>query len=147
MRHTEIMRRITGALAIIFVLCANQGVVLASATPSKVRLEIMSGVRVTGTVTLSPVCPVARNPPDPACAPKPYRTALQIRHRSSGTLAKTVSTSTSGTFVLTLAPGAYVLQVKKGVSVSIYPRCTPIDFVVAPRKPLHLEMSCDTGIR
>lgn len=154
------MKRFASALVLGLTLCMVQGEILINTASAnliyqvrgtnaglKVTQEIIKSVRVTGRVTLSPVCPVEHNPPDPACAPRPYRTTLKIRHLVSGTVYRTVSTNALGTFALSMAPGRYILQVKNRVNLSGYPRCTPLDFVVVAKKPLHLEMSCDTGIR
>lgn len=34
--------------------------------------------KVSGKILLGPTCPVMKNPPDPACADKPYETSIQI---------------------------------------------------------------------
>src|SRR3989338_9714702 len=56
-------------------------------------LPYESGVK--GTISLGPTCPVMRDPPDPACADKPYATAVTIRPlRASSPLARGGSVST-----------------------------------------------------
>jgi hypothetical protein len=150
----------TGALALVLILCMMQNITLVNSahagylSDSKdtrieldVRQQKVSQVRVTGKVTLSPVCPVVRFPPDPACAPRPYKTTLQIKRSVGGAIYKTITTNALGTFAIALVPGRFILQVKRGTNAPIYPRCAPLDFVVTAKKPLHLEMSCDTGIR
>ena len=149
-----------GALALTLTLCIVQNLVLVNTAQAsylsdskntRIELEVLkqvvSSVRVTGKVTLSPVCPVVRFPPDPACAPRPYKTTLQIKRSVGGTIYKTITTNALGTFAIALVPGRFILQVKRGTNAPIYPRCAPLDFVVTAKKPLHLEMSCDTGIR
>jgi hypothetical protein len=154
------MKRFIGALAFALALGIVQNGILvntahasnlrdseAMSTALRMSGQAISSVRVSGKVTLSPVCPVEHNPPDPSCAPKPYKTTLQIKYMADGTFYRAVATNTKGAFALALAPGRYILQVKKGINSSIYPRCADLEFIVTPKKPLHLEMSCDTGIR
>lgn len=139
------MKSLTRALAIGLALSLLQSGVWANAATST-QLPTSHG-RVSGRVVLSPVCPVQHIPPDPACAPKPYKTTLLIRGQVSGHLYKTVRTSSTGTFALLMAPGKYILQVKQGAIVSMYPRCAVVKFAVAPKKAVKLLMNCDTGIR
>ena len=135
--------RSIGALGL--ALCVLQSGVLATAAPA--TRQVISHSRVTGRVVLSPVCPVVHLPPDPACAPKPYKTLLQIKNQVNSRVYRTLATSALGTFSLLMAPGRYILQVRQGTNVSRYPRCTAVKFIVAPGKALKLLMNCDTGIR
>lgn len=139
------MKSLTRVLAIALGLGLLQSGVWANAATS--TLPPTSHGRVSGRVVLSPVCPVQHIPPDPACAPKPYKTTLLIRGQASGHLYKTVLTSSTGTFALLMAPGKYILQVKHRAIVSMYPRCADVNFVVVPKKAVKLLMMCDTGIR
>jgi hypothetical protein len=99
---------------------------------------------VHGQVLLGPICPVQRNPPDPACAPKPYKTTISILRTTSGVVYKKVATSSAGRFTLSLSPGMYVLRARGG---SVYPRCTDTRVKVLARKSLTVIVNCDTGIR
>jgi hypothetical protein len=103
-----------------------------------------SGVR--GTVTLGPTCPVEKNPPDPACAPKGFATSIAVFKGStaSGNIYKTVGTDASGTFTIALDPGTYTFQPKGG---SPLPRCSAQTVTVSPRMFNELSLQCDTGIR
>ncbi|MDO8559867.1 MAG: hypothetical protein Q7S23_02395 [bacterium] len=103
-----------------------------------------SGVR--GTVTLGPTCPVMRDPPDPDCADKPYKTTVQViavgSPRSSPfALAES---DAEGHYQVMLPPGEYALQPVGG---SVYPRCGTQTVTVEPGVVKELNFSCDTGIR
>ena len=102
---------------------------------------------ILGQDLLSPTCPVERNPPDPACAPKPYVTSLNIWSTRSGKAYKPVKTNTVGVFKLSLAPGPYVIQVQKNANGSAFPRCSKTSFSVVSHKTTKLIVKCDTGIR
>lgn len=102
---------------------------------------------VSGVVLLSPICPVEHLPPDPACAPRPYKTSLYIRSKVNGTVYRPVPTNVKGAFNLSLTPGSYLLRVAKSRNGSIYPRCSDLIVIVVGKKTLHVTMNCDTGIR
>ena len=139
------VKRFRSSVVLLIALSFLQSGVWASAAPA--TRQVMSHSPVSGHVVLSPVCPVEHLPPDPACAPKPYKTILQIKSQVNGRVYRTLATSASGTFSLLMAPGRYILQVRRGAYLSKYPRCTPVNFVVVPKTALKLLMDCDTGIR
>ena len=139
------MKRLRSSVAVLLAFSIVQSAAWATAAPA--TKQAISHSRVSGRVVLSPVCPVEHLPPDPACAPKPYKTILQIRSQVNGRVYRTLATSALGTFSLLMAPGRYILQLRQGAYVSKYPRCTPVNFVVLPKTALKLLMNCDTGIR
>jgi hypothetical protein len=99
---------------------------------------------VHGQVLLGPTCPVERIPPDPACAPKPYKTMIKILRTATGASYKKVVTDASGRFTISLAPATYILRAK---GASIYPRCTDLKIIVIAKKSQIVKIDCDTGIR
>ncbi|MDO8741956.1 MAG: hypothetical protein Q7J45_00255 [bacterium] len=101
-----------------------------------------SGVR--GSVTLSPTCPVERMPPDPACAPKPYATAVTVYRAGSKSPLILGNSNASGAFEFSLAPGSYTLSAKGG---QVLPRCSEVFVTVQPNMYTSTAISCDTGIR
>lgn len=102
---------------------------------------------VVGRVILGPTCPVERIPPDPACAPKPFTTAIDIWSTWTGSSYQPVSTNANGLFKLSLPPGAYSLAVSQPSGSSPYPRCTAIEISVVAKKSKNVTVNCDTGIR
>lgn len=101
-----------------------------------------SGVR--GTVLLGPTCPVMRDPPDPACAEKPYATAIVVYRADSQSPFVIGNSDTSGAFEFSLPPGAYTLSAKGG---TMLPRCTETKVTVVSKTYLTTTIPCDTGIR
>lgn len=101
-----------------------------------------SGVR--GSVTLSPICPVERIPPDPACAPKPYTTPITVYRAGSKTPLLLGSSDKLGAFSFSLAPGSYTLSAKGG---QVLPRCSDVFVTVSSNTYVPTSISCDTGIR
>ena len=98
---------------------------------------------VDGHVTLSPVCPVERMPPDPQCAPKPYQTSVEVSF-NGGVIVKTIQSNVDGSFTLTLPFGSYVIEALGG---NVYPRCSPVPLEIRNTKTISVDLSCDTGIR
>ncbi len=98
---------------------------------------------VKGKVTLSPVCPVERIPPDPACAPKPYATTIKIFSVVGNNLIRTVQTDGNGKYSVNIPFGNYNFQASGG---SVYPSC-PIKKVSVNSNLINVDISCDTGIR
>ena len=99
---------------------------------------------VRGQVLLGPICPVERIPPDPACAPKPYQTKIDIFYGASKIAYKSIATDSSGSFTLSLISGSYVLRAAGG---PVYPRCTDLSIQVIAGRTEKVIVNCDTGIR
>jgi hypothetical protein len=96
-----------------------------------------------GRVTISPTCPTERTPPDPKCAPKPYKTVVTIRN-PQGTVVAQQPTDEQGAFQLQLPSGTYSLIPKSGEPL---PRCAAKDVIVKAHAEMTAALSCDSGIR
>ena len=110
---------------------------------SSVKKDVGSTGTVTGIVTLSPICPVERMPPEPQCAPKPYQTKIEVFTTDGTELVKVIQTGTDGRFAVTLPLGDYSFQAGKG---KVMPSCSPIEVRVQNATAV-VDISCDTGIR
>ena len=99
---------------------------------------------VNGSVTLSPICPVERIPPDPKCAPKPLETDIQVFAVNGDTPIKTVRSRSDGSFNVTLPYGDYTLQPVGG---NPFPRCSSTTLTLQTSLLNNVSLSCDTGIR
>lgn len=103
-----------------------------------------SGIK--GTVSLGPTCPVMKNPPDPACADKPYAVKLQLVSSGGSFVIKEFSSNTDGTFSVEIPPGEYL--VRSAPTMDIYPICRSSNTVVVNKGAYtNVDISCDTGIR
>jgi hypothetical protein len=128
------VRRIDSPLLIVVLALS-----LAVPAVSSARAE----ATVRGRVLAGPTCPVER-PGDPACAPRPVVAAITVS-TPGGRVIRTIRSSASGRFTLTLARGAYLLKPRAlsgalpvGRAVRIHVRAGRITRVV---------LSMDTGIR
>ena len=111
-------------------------------TPTPVT-EVKSGVQ--GHVTIGPTCPVVREPADPNCADKPYKTTLVLSStiigRNGGVL---IQTDEKGMFTDLLPPGTYMIRSQ---SSSMLPRLEPVTFEVVANRFTQLNLQFDSGIR
>ena len=114
--------------------------------PSAIK-KLPGNGTVIGRVILGPICPVERIPPDSACAPKPYKTMINIFSTWTGSSYKSVSTDANGSFKLSLSPGVYSLEVSQPSGGSLYPRCAVLKIFVVAKKVQNVTVNCDTGIR
>lgn len=106
-------------------------------------LPYQSGIK--GTVTLGPTCPVMRNPPDPQCADKPYKTTVSVSRTSDTShVFATTESGTDGTFQFSLPPGDYTVKASGG---AVLPRCGDVATNVSASAYTDIAISCDTGIR
>jgi hypothetical protein len=104
-------------------------------------------VRVTGHVTAGPVCPVERNPPDPACAPRPVAGGhVTVVDEASGAIVATAATDQNGAYAVDVPPGTYELRAEAdppGIGGT-----TPVPFVADARNQgMTVDIELDTGIR
>ncbi|MFA6533701.1 MAG: hypothetical protein WCT37_00850 [Patescibacteria group bacterium] len=99
---------------------------------------------VDGAVTLGPICPVEKNPPEPKCAPQPYHIRIQITKTGDPAFAQEITSGADGKIGVGLEPGTYEFS---PVSGGVLPRCAPVTAVVKPSAWTTIVITCDTGIR
>lgn len=98
-----------------------------------------------GQVTISPICPVERNPPEPSCAPRGYVTEVSALDLKTGRdVGATTKTTSNGTFIMDLFPGSYSIRAKSG---AVYPKCQDVTVTVYANASSSVSLSCDSGIR
>jgi hypothetical protein len=121
------------------------GLVAACQAPAVGPSVDATGVDVTGVAQAGPVCPVERQPPDPACADRPVAGALLVVTENGNEVART-TTAADGSFHLRLAPGDYQLvpQPVAGLMGTAAPIALAVRKGVAPAP---LVVAYDTGIR
>jgi hypothetical protein len=94
-----------------------------------------------------PTCPVERDPPDPACAPRPVAGAPVVVSPADGreiAVAQGV-TDGDGHLRLTVPPGDYV--VTAGAVEGLMGTAQPVGVSVAAGGTTEVELAYDTGIR
>jgi len=130
---------LTALAALILLVTACLGPPGSSATGTTTQ-------SVTGRATAGPVCPVERNPPDPACAARPVAGAVLVIQNQTGAEVARAITDQDGRFSVALAPGAYRLVPQPVAGLLGGGR--PMDFQVGTGETLPpLAVTYDTGIR
>ena len=100
---------------------------------------------VSGQVMAGPVCPVVRDPPDPACADRPVPDAtLVIEIGGAGDVIR-VTSDEAGHFQLVLPPGDYVLVPQPVDGLMGTAAAQP--FHIDADRTVELSVVYDTGIR
>ncbi len=133
--------------ALDIIQCPN-GKYVARIAP---RCEFDCGAPITnqkvgslsGRVTISPVCPVERIPPDPNCAPRGYQTGIQII--SDDHFVEQINSDQNGYFYVLLKSGTYDLR---PIAANVLPRCNDASGVIIQDNATTTVMiDCDSGIR
>ena len=114
----------------------------ATAWP-RVSATARTGIR--GTATAGPVCPVEKNPPDPACAPRPVAGAVIIIRDTSGKEIARVTTANDGTYVAEVPAGNYVIEPQPVQGLLGTPG--PTSVAVNKGATSLVDVGYDTGIR
>lgn len=124
---------VLSALIIITVACTP-----AEPAPGAGFIEVRA---VAG-----PVCPVERDPPDPACAPRPVPDARIVVHpMGEPDVVAEGSTDHAGIVLLEVAPGDYV--VAGGEVAGMFGVPEPTGTSVRTGMTTFVELAWDTGIR
>ncbi len=109
----------------------------ATGTADPISLQI--------ALTAGPTCPVVRNPPDPACAPRPVANAEINAYDISGNLAATGTSGVDGLATAQLPAGAYFVVATAVEGLMGQPE--PLAFAAVGGDAVMLTFTYDTGIR
>ena len=117
------------------------------AVPAELWPSQASGIRtgIGGTATAGPVCPVEKNPPDPACAPRPVAGAVIVIRDASGKEIARVTTANDGTYFADVPAGGYVIEPQAAQGLLGTPG--PTSIVVSEGVTSRVDLGYDTGIR
>jgi hypothetical protein len=100
-----------------------------------------------GKVTIGPICPVERIPPDPRCTapPEAYTSREVIVYLRNGQIYQRKHFNPDGTYLFKLSAGDYVLDIPRaGVGGS---KDLPYRFSIRAGEAIVFNFSIDTGIR
>ncbi|MFA5944378.1 MAG: hypothetical protein WC876_07935 [Candidatus Thermoplasmatota archaeon] len=101
---------------------------------------------IEGTAMMGPTCPVQRDPPDPACADRPYEGDLVVTTPDQGRVIKGFTTDAQGEFRVAVAPGDH--SIRNDPASDNLPWCSVQGTItVVAGAFTRVEVSCDTGIR
>jgi len=100
-----------------------------------------------GKVSIGPICPVERNPPDPACLPTAQTyAAWPIGVYKGSTLVDTLEPMPpDGSYSLELPVGSYTLNLEEQMGIGA--DNLPAEIVLYADKTTTFDVEIDTGIR
>ncbi len=112
-----------------------------------VAIPTSGGPWLVGVATASPVCPVERLPPDPACAPRPVAGATVVVLDPLGQEVARATTGADGTFLVSVPAGH--LRVEAAPVAGLMGAPPPIDAIVPSGAGAWAQVALvyDTGIR
>jgi len=98
-----------------------------------------------GKVSIGPLCPVERDPPDPSCMlTKETYDAWPLYVFDDGNKLAKIEPDAEGYFRVELPPGNYVVDLDKETR---FRGGLPVEIVIKSDEIVKLEISLDTGIR
>jgi hypothetical protein len=100
---------------------------------------------ITGQALAGPTCPVAKLPPDPACADRPVPGVVIVITDAAGSVVQSVTTDGEGRYTIKLPPGTYTLtpQPRQGLMRT----AAPATVSLAAGATETVDFAYDTGIR
>jgi len=104
-----------------------------------------TGYAVSGYAHAGPTCPVEQDPTDPACDDRPVAGAVLVVRTTASEVAAEVTTTSDGTFTVTLPPARYTLVPKPVEGLLGTPGEQTLLVVDTPLTGI--DLSYDTGIR
>jgi len=120
---------------------------MPTSSPTERPTQAGGPPRVLGTVTAGPVCPVAKWPPDPQCAPRPVAGAVIVATNAAGAEVGRTTTAADGSYELTLGETGTVLITGLPVKGLMGPP-DPVQVTVSsPGSVERVDLEYDTGIR
>jgi len=142
MTENQIMKTLKRFLSLIFLA----ELTLISGCDNKKNLS--TGI-FEGNISIGPICPVERIPPDPACLPtaetyKAYPVAVFTANGKSKILQ--LMPSLDGTFKVELPPGEYLVNLA-ATPTNIGGSNLPVVISITSEEKTLFDINIDTGIR
>ena len=141
MTEIRFMRTLMRHLGIIIIA----GITLLSGCNNKKNLK--TGF-LEGIISIGPICPVERIPPDPACLPtaetyKAYPVGVYTANGVSKILQ--LMPALDGTFSSELPPGDYLVKLISNQNIG--GGNLPVEISITSQEKTILDINIDTGIR
>ncbi len=122
------------------------GVILYTSCEKKL---IVANGYLKGKISIGPICPVERNPPDTSCMPtaETYKAYSVGIWTSDGMHNITqLSPSLNGSYITELATGNYLVRLENNQSIATGSNL-PVHIVINALDSTLLDINIDTGIR
>jgi len=100
-----------------------------------------------GTITIGPLCPVEKNPPDPACKPtlETYASWPISVWAPDGTQIAQISPALNGSYSLKLTTGNYIIDLDNPARLGQIN--LPKNITISANATTIYDITIDTGIR
>jgi hypothetical protein len=102
-----------------------------------------------GVISIGPLCPVETYPPDPGCLPtaETYKAyPVSVWTPDGNRKVKVINPSLDGSYILSLAPGKYLVMLEIGQNRIIRSNL-PMEVSITANNNFLLNIDIDTGIR
>jgi len=144
LRREDMRALVTVLLGVVLLSCTTPA---GTGGPSPIVSPAGPPPSVTGVVTVGPVCPVERIPPDPSCAPRPVGGAVVEALDASGREVARATTAADGSYLLTVGEtGTFTITAQPMAGFMRTP--TPMTVTLAlPGTTERVDLEFDTGIR
>jgi len=133
-------------LKAIFGFIFLTGLILMSACDKE---KVLNSGWLEGTISIGPICPVEKIPPDPACMPtaETYKAyPVNVYTLNGKVIIARLNPSLDGSFSTELPPGNYQVVLE---TANKYPGGSnlPAEVSIVSQEKTMLSISIDTGIR
>lgn len=111
------------------------------------QIQIFEKGFLEGKVTIGPLCPVEKFPPDPACEPteETYRAwPIVVWTADKKTKIAKIQPNVDGNYKIDLPEGSYIVDLDKQ---HMFGKNLPATIDIEPSKTTILDIDIDTGIR
>lgn len=113
-----------------------------------VAIPADGGPWIAGRALAGPICPVERNPPDPACADRPVVGAEVVVRDGTGAEVARAVTAADGTFLVPVpGSGVYSVEAQPTTGILGTPAALLVDVGAGPAAWAAALLGYDTGIR
>ena len=102
-----------------------------------------------GRISIGPICPVEKDPPDPGCLPtaETYKAyPISVWTSNGGRKVSQINPELDGSYITDLEPGNYLIILESG-SINIGSSNLPVGVTIKSGNVTTLNIDIDTGIR
>ncbi|MEI6140390.1 MAG: hypothetical protein WCP85_14065 [Mariniphaga sp.] len=124
--------------------------ILATSSCGDIRENVTDAGVLKGKISIGPLCPVERIPPDPACLPtaetyKAWATAI-FSAKGKAKIA-TLDPNLDGSFEIELPVGDYIVDYNVVRNIGVGKSNLPAAFSITAKDTTTININIDTGIR
>ncbi len=102
-----------------------------------------------GKITIGPLCPVERNPPDPKCSPntETYKAWQMAVYSPNNEIVSLLEPDLTGNYKIELPVGSYMIDFESKKNFGVGRSNLPTTIKISKNETTTLDIDIDTGIR